>query len=167
MEPYGNTVPRADGTVQHFATMERPKFICEKLCCRLCIPVAVWAECEAMLYPQSQMPTKNIHCVQHTCSTESPLCGIARTCATLVQHVVIVARARSTREETGRTPSHGNSVGESLSGSNIALRHNHVVVVGKKELYIVWKDVCRSREASKAGHNYGVLITGIQVINVP
>ena len=143
VEPYDNTVP-ADGTVQHFATMERPKFICENLCCRLCSPVAVWAECEAMLYPQSQMPTKNIHCVQHTCSTESPLCGIARTCATLVQHVVIVARARSTREETGRTPSHGNSVGESLSGSNIALPC-HLLLVGRRVLHCLERRLQKQR----------------------
>jgi len=112
----------------------------------VCSPVAMWAECEAMLYPQSQMPTKNIHCVQHTCSTESPLCGIARTCATLVQHVVIVARARSTREETGRTPSHGNSVGDSLSGSKIALPcHNHVVVVGRRVLHCLERRLQKQR----------------------
>lgn len=31
VEPYNNTVPRADGSVQHFATMERPKFLCESV----------------------------------------------------------------------------------------------------------------------------------------
>jgi hypothetical protein len=27
VQPYDNTVARADGTVEHFATMERPKFL--------------------------------------------------------------------------------------------------------------------------------------------
>ena len=29
VEPYDNVVPMADGTRQYFATMERPKFLCE------------------------------------------------------------------------------------------------------------------------------------------
>ena len=29
VEPYDNAVPRANGNTQFFATMERPKFLCE------------------------------------------------------------------------------------------------------------------------------------------
>lgn len=120
MEPYDNTVPRTDGTVQHFATMERPKFICENSCSPIQSSRALLkAECIAMLYAQ-QMPTQNIRCVQRICLTESPRFGIARTCATLVQHVVTAARASATKEETGRTPSHGNCVSK-LNGSILPL----------------------------------------------